>query len=62
MTWKPLKLFVYTLSTDGKYSLLSGDNLMQPIQMHLSQKQKEILDLFVHFSNLHQISNIITKK
>ena len=34
------RLFPNTLSADGKYSLLNRDNLMQPIQMQLSQKQK----------------------
>ena len=29
-----------TLNADDKYSLLNRDNLMQPIHMHLSQKQK----------------------
>ena len=31
---------VKTLTADEKYSLLNRDNLMQPIQMQLSQKQK----------------------
>ena len=35
-----LRLFVNTLSADGKYSVLNRDNLTQPIQMQLSQKQK----------------------
>ena len=35
-----LGLFVNTLNDDDKYSLLYGDNLTQPIQIHLSQKQK----------------------
>ena len=33
-------LFLNTLSEDDKYSLLYGDNLRQPIQILLSQKQK----------------------
>ena len=37
---KILGLFVNTLSEDDKYSLLYGDNLTQPIQILLSQKQK----------------------
>ena len=40
VTCKVLTLFVNTLTADDKYSLLSRDNLMQPIQMHLSQNQK----------------------
>ena len=34
------KLFPNTLSADGKYSLLNWDNLMQHIQMQLSEKRK----------------------
>ena len=37
---KILKLFVNTLTDDDKYSLLYRDNLMQPIQILLSHKQK----------------------
>ena len=33
-------LFLKTLTDDDKYSLLYGDNLTQPIQILLSQKQK----------------------
>ena len=40
VTCKVLTLFINTLTADDKYSLLSRDNLMQPIQMHLSQNQK----------------------
>ena len=37
---KILGLFVNTMSEDDKYCLLYGDNLTQPIQILLSQKQK----------------------
>ena len=33
-------MFVNILTTDDKYSQLNRDNLRQPIQMQLSQKQK----------------------
>ena len=33
-------LFLKTLTDDEKYSLLDGDNLTQPIQILLSQKEK----------------------
>ena len=35
-----LRLFVNTLTADDKYSPLNRDNLMQPIQILLSQKQQ----------------------
>ena len=37
---KFLRPFVNTLPADEKYYLLHRDNLAQPIQMQLSQKQK----------------------
>ena len=37
---KILGLSVNTLSEDDKYCLLYADNLTQPIQIHLSHKQK----------------------
>ena len=37
---KILRLLVNTLTDDDKYSLLYRDNLTQPIQILLSEKQK----------------------
>ena len=39
---KVLRMFVNILTTDDKYSLPNRDNLGQPSQMQLSQKQKVI--------------------
>ena len=46
---KILSLFVNTLTDDHKYSLLYRDNLMQPIQILLSQKQKPFSQFFSSF-------------
>ena len=46
---KVLRLFVYTLTDDDKYYLLYGDNLTQPIQILLSQKEKTFSELFSAF-------------
>ena len=46
---KILRLFVNTLTDDDKYSLLYRDNLTQPIQIHLSQKQKTFSEFFSPF-------------
>ena len=46
---KILKLLVKTLTDDEKYSLLYRDNLMQPIQILLSQKQKIFSEFFSAF-------------
>ena len=50
-TWKFFSRFLNTLTADDKYSLISRDNWMQTIQMHLSQKQK----IFVNFFCIFQI-------
>ena len=43
------RLFINTLSADGKYSLFNRDNLTQPIQMQLSRKQKTFSEFFSAF-------------
>ena len=43
---------VNTLTADDKYSLVNRDNLTQPIQMHLSQKQKGFSQYTSIFSKL----------
>ena len=47
--WKILRLFVNTLTDDDKYCLLYRDNLTQPIQILLSQKQKTFSEFFSAF-------------
>ena len=46
---KILRLFVNTLTDDGKYSLLYRNNLMEPIQILLSHKQKTFSEFFSTF-------------
>ena len=46
---KILGLFVNTLTDDDKYCLLYRDNLTQPIQIRLSQKQKTFSRFFSAF-------------
>ena len=43
------RLFLNKLSDDDKYSLLYRDNLTQPIQILLSQKQKTFSQFFSPF-------------
>ena len=48
--FKPLGMFLNLLTAEEMYSLLNRDNLRQPIQMQLSQKQKKyVLNLCLHF-------------
>ena len=46
---KILRVFVYTLTDDDKYCSLYSDNLRQPIQILLSQKQKTFSRLISSF-------------
>ena len=46
---KILRLFVNTLTADGKYSLLNRDNLSEPIQILLSQKKNSFSQFFSTF-------------
>ena len=46
---KILRPFIQTLTDDEKYSLLYRDNLTQPIEILLSQKQKTFSQFFSAF-------------
>ena len=50
MIHKILGLFVNTLTVDDKHYMLNRDNLTQPIQIQLSQKQKTFSQFFYAFS------------
>ena len=47
--YKFLRLLVKTLTDDEKYSLLYRENLTQPIQIPLYQKQKIFFNFFSAF-------------
>ena len=49
MIHKILRLFVNTLTVDDKHYVLNRDNLTQPIQIQLSQKQKTFSQFFYAF-------------
>ena len=50
MVCKVLKLFVNALTARDKYSLRDRHNLTQPIQMQLSEKEKNLSQFFFQFS------------
>ena len=63
---KILGLFVNTLSEDDRYCLLYKDNLLQPIQILLSQKQKTFSEFFsaflkstLNFEHFEKMINLI---
>ena len=49
MIHKILGLFVNTLTVDDKHYMLNRDNLTQPIQIQLSQKQKTFSEFLFAF-------------
>ena len=49
MIQKILRLFVNTLTVNDKHYVINRDNLPQPIQMELSQKQKLFSQFFFAF-------------
>ena len=49
VTWKVLRPFVNRPTADDKYSLLSRDNLMKPIQMHFPEKQNNFFQFCCAF-------------
>ena len=50
--WESFRLFVNTMNAVEKCSLPNRGNLMQPIQMQLSQKLKTFCNFILHFRNL----------
>ena len=64
MITKILRLFVNTLTAEGKYSGLNRENLMQPSQMHFTQKQKTFSPYSFEFlksgSNFEHLQNEMT--
>ena len=55
-------MFVNILTANDKYSLLNRDDLSQPIQMQVSQKEKkfsqfvsEVLQAILHFKHFQKI-------
>ena len=51
MTSKILKLFVNTVTANDKNSLINRDNLTKRIEIHYSQKQRHVSQLFSAFLN-----------
>ena len=49
MIYKIVRLLVNALTPDDQHYLLNRDNLTQPIQMQLSQKQKTFCQFFFFF-------------
>ena len=59
---KILALFAKTLIVEHKYYLLNRDNLTQPIQMQLYQKQKKISQIFSCISKIYLKFETYAKK
>ena len=50
---KILRPFVNTLAVNDKHYLLNRDNLTQPIQIQLPQKQKFLSEFFLYFKYVY---------
>ena len=59
---KILGVCVNTLTTDDKYSLCNSDNLPQPIQRQLSNKNNFFLNFLLLLWSLDQILNLLERK
>ena len=53
------RLFVNTLTVNGKHYLLNRENLRQQIQMQLSEKQKTFSEFFFAVSKFFQKKRIL---
>ena len=49
MIHKIIRLFVNELTVNGRHYLLNRDNITQPDQMQLSEKQKTFFEFFFAF-------------
>ena len=59
---KMLRLFVNTLTVNDKYYVFNRDNLLQPIQMKLGQKQKTSSEFFFAiFKSILNFKCLLTK-
>ena len=50
---KIVRVFVNTLTADDKHYFFNRDNLTQPFEMQLSQKQKNFSQFCFYFQNLY---------
>ena len=62
MIHKILRLFLSTLAVNNKHYPLKGDNLPQPIQMQLCQKEKSFSEFFFACSKSILKFKHLTKK
>ena len=62
MIHKILRLFFNTLTVNDKHYMLKRDNLPQPIQMQLSQKQNTFSEFFFSFLKSPLNFKHLTKK
>ena len=49
LTYQIVRVLVNTLATDEEYSVLNRENLRIPIELQLSQKQKNFSEFFASF-------------
>ena len=52
---------MFSITPDAKYPVQDCDNMLLPIQLQLSEQQKNLFNFLFHFWNLHQILDILKK-
>ena len=62
MRFEILGHFVNTLTANYEYSCSNRENLPLPIQIKFSKTSYTLVLFFLHFWNLHEISNVLVKK
>ena len=60
-TQNPKTVFVNTLTVNDKHYRLNSDNLPQPIQIQLSEKQRIFLNFFCHFKIYIKFQTFVRK-
>ena len=62
VTSEIFRVFVNTLTPNGKYSRRNMQIFWQQLQTPLCQKRKTFFDFLLHLWNEHEIYNILKKK
>ena len=62
LTCQIFRLLLNTLASDEKYPVLNRGNLRTPLQMELSEKQKNFLNCLLYFWTLSEILNVLKKR
>ena len=57
-----LRLFANAMTTDDMYSWPNMQNFLQELKRYYLKNGRLFLDFLLHFSNVHEIQNMLIKK